>query len=166
VTIKVSCKSFIDHVLQTHGWNQPSPNEKDQHGVAPISPEMINKLQQLKGSTEGTTQHKQIEKDMGFSYCQVLGELIYAYIVCCIDIGYAVVFFSRFSTAPAREHYLALKGMCKYLHCTKNWGLVYWCMTPVASLPAVHLEQLLSNINFLEIPPSTSLLTLWMLCLP
>jgi len=27
--IKVLCESFIDCVLQTHGWNQPSPNEKD-----------------------------------------------------------------------------------------------------------------------------------------
>ena len=76
--IKVSCESCIDCVLQTHGWNQPSPNEKDRHNVAPISPEMIDKLQQLKGSTEGTTKHKQIEKDAGFSYHQVLGELICA----------------------------------------------------------------------------------------
>jgi len=149
----VSCKSFIDCVLQTHGWNQPSSNEKDQNDVAPISPQIIDKLQQLKGST-GTIKHKQIEKDVGFSYCQVLGELIYAYIVCCIDIGYALVFLSRFSTAPAKEHYLALKGVCKYLHCTKSWGLVYWCMTPVTSLPTVPLEQLSLNTNFPKIPAS------------
>jgi len=43
--IKVLCKSFIDHMLQTHGWNQPSPNEKDRHNIAPISLEAINKLQ-------------------------------------------------------------------------------------------------------------------------
>jgi len=152
--IKVSCESFIDCVLQTHGWNQPSPNEKDRHDVAPISPEIIDKLQQLKGSTEETAEHKQIEKDVGFSYRQVLGELIYAYIVCHVDIGYAVVFLSRFSTAPAKEHYLALKGVCKYLHRTKSWGLVYWRMTPVTSLPAVSLEQLSPDTNFPKIPAS------------
>jgi len=152
--IKVLCESFIDHVLQTHGWNQPSPNEKDQHDVAPISPEIIDKLQQLKGSTEGTAEHKQIEKDVGFGYHQVLGELIYAYIMCHVDIGYAVVFLSRFSTAPAKEHYLALKGVCKYLHCTKSWGLVYWRMTPVTSLPTVPLEQLSLDTNFPKIPAS------------
>ncbi len=150
----MSCESFINHVLQTHGWNQPSPNEKDQHDIALISPEMIDKLQQLKGSTEGTTEHKQIEKDVGFSYFQVLGELIYEYIVCHVDIGYAVVVLSRFSTAPAKEHYLAIMGMCKYLHCTKTWGLMYWHMAPVTSLPAVSLEQLPCNTNFPKISPS------------
>jgi len=103
---------------------------------------------------EGATKHKQIEQDVGFSYCQVLGELIYTYIVSRIDTGYAVVFLSRFSTALAKEHYLSLKGVCKYLHHTKNWGLIYWHMTPVASLPAIHQEQLLHDINFPEIPPS------------
>jgi len=115
---------------------------------------MIDKLQQLKGSTEGTTEHKQIEKDVGFSYHQVLGKLIYAYIVCHVDISYAVVFLSRFSTTPAKEHYLALKGVCKYLHCTKSWGLMYWHMAPVTSLPTVPLEQLPCNTNFPKVSPS------------
>jgi len=152
--IKVSCESFIDRMLQTHGWSQPSPNEKDRHDVAPISSEVIDRLQQLKGTIEGTLEHKEIEKEVGFGYRQVLGELIYAYIVCRIDIGYAVVFLSRFSTAPAKEHYLALKGVCKYLRRTKNWGLVYWRMSPVISLPVVSLEQLLPDPEFPKISPS------------
>jgi len=45
--IKVSCESFIDHVLQTHGWNQPSPNEKDQHDVVPISLEVIDAVERI-----------------------------------------------------------------------------------------------------------------------
>jgi len=100
---------------------------------------------------EGTSENKQIEKEAGFGYQQVLEELIYAYIVCHIDIGYAVVFLSRFSTAPAKEHYLALKGVCKYLCHTKSWGLVYWHML---SLPIVPLEQLLSDLEFPKISPS------------
>jgi len=61
---------------------------------------------------------------------------------------------SRFSTALAKEHYLALKGVCKYLHHTKSWGLVYWHMAPVTSLPTVPLEQLSCNTNFQKISPS------------
>jgi len=153
--IKVSCESFIDCMLQRmHGWNQPSPNEKDRHDIAFISPEAIGKLQQLKGNVEGTAKHKQIEKEVGFGYQQVLGKLIYAYIVCRIDIGYAVVFLSRFSTAPSKEHYLALKGVCKYLRHTKDWGLIYWQLSPVVSLPIIPLEQLPLDPEFPKISPS------------
>jgi len=79
--IKVSCESFIDRMLQTHGWNQPSPNEKDCHDITPISSELIDKLQQ-KGYIEGTIDHKRTEQEAGFGYQQVLRELIYAYIIC------------------------------------------------------------------------------------
>ncbi len=85
----------------------------------------------------------------------MLGELIYAYIVCCIDINYAVVFLSQFSTAPSKEHYLALKGVCKYLRHTKDWGLIYWQLSPVVSLPTVPLEQLpFLDSEFPKISPS------------
>jgi len=42
----------------------------------------MDKLQQLKQPTEGCAEHKNLEREVGFSYQQVLGELIYAYIVC------------------------------------------------------------------------------------
>ena len=103
---------------------------------------------------EGTAEHKQIEKEVGFGYRQVLGKLIYAYIVCRKNIGYAIVFLSRFSTAPPKEHYLALKGVCKYLRRTKDWGLIYWRLSPVVSLPIVPLEQLPLDPEFPKIPPS------------
>jgi len=69
--------------------------------------------------------------------------LIYTYIVCQLDIGYAVVLLSCFATAPAKEHYLTLKGICKYIQSTKNWGLVYWWLSSIDALPDVPLEQLL-----------------------
>jgi len=141
-------------MLQTHGWNQPSPNEKDRHNIALISPEAINKLQQIKDNIEGMAEHKQMEREAGFGYWQVLGELIYAYIVCRIDIGYAVVFLSWFSTAPAKEHYLAFEGVCKYLQCSKAWGLIYWRLSPVTSLPIIPLEQLPLDPEFPKIPSS------------
>jgi len=72
--IKVSCKSFIDCMLQTHGWNQPSPNEKDCHDITPISSESINKLQQ-KGHIKGSTDHKWIEQEASFGYCRSLVNL-------------------------------------------------------------------------------------------
>jgi len=67
--------------------------------------------------------------------------LIYAYIVCQLDIGYAIILLSHFTSAPAQEHYLTLKGICKYLRHTKHWGLVYWRQSPVNMLPHIPLEQ-------------------------
>jgi len=37
-------------MLQMSGWSQPSLNEKERHGIAPISLEAIEKLKQLKGA--------------------------------------------------------------------------------------------------------------------
>jgi hypothetical protein len=67
----------------------------------------------------------------------ISGELIYAYVICRLDIGYAVTFLARFSQAPAREHYYALKDVVRYLRHTKDWGLMYRQPAPLDSLPAV-----------------------------
>jgi len=91
--IKISCESFIDWVLQMHGWDKVLPVDKGQCNIAPISTKSVDKLQQLKGPMEGCTYHKNLEKEMGFGHWQVLGELIYVYIVCQFDIGYAVYYY-------------------------------------------------------------------------
>jgi hypothetical protein len=48
-----------------------------------------------------------LQKEMGFSYHQLLGELIYAYIVAHLDIGCAITLLSQFSQAPHKDHYTA-----------------------------------------------------------
>ena len=50
---------------------------------------------------EDTPEHDTLKKEIGFSYRQVLGELLYAYVVIHIDIGFAVALLSRFASAPA-----------------------------------------------------------------
>jgi hypothetical protein len=72
-------------------------------------------LKLLQGSVEGTKDHSVLS--VGFSYQQVLGELIYPYVVCQLDIGFAVL--ACFGAAPALEHYQALKSTCKYLQAPK-----------------------------------------------
>jgi hypothetical protein len=94
----------------------------------------------MTGPSEGTQEHRELESDVGFGYRQVLGELVYAYVVCRLDIAFAVTLLSRFASAPAREHYLALKNIVKYLRRTKDWGIVYWRDSPVESLPKVELS--------------------------
>jgi hypothetical protein len=123
--VKISCETYIDRLLQTHGWSAPSPNESDRHDCIPLSSDTTNSLQLLRGRDEGTKEHTALEILVGFPYRQILGELMYAYVVCRLDIGFAVTFLARFSGAPALEHYLALKSTCKYLWSTKSWGIHY-----------------------------------------
>ena len=58
-----------------------------------------------------------------------------------LDIGYAVMLLSQYSSAPQADHYHALKQVCRYLRQTKDWGIVYWRTAPVDSLPEVALDQ-------------------------
>jgi hypothetical protein len=54
--------------------------------------------------------------------------------------GVTVTLLSRYSTAPHREHYyLALKHICKYLHATHDWGIIYWRDEAIPSLPVISL---------------------------
>ena len=46
----------------------------------------------LEGPHEKTAEAKEIVSKKGFSYGNVLGELIFAYIICRLDIGYSFVF--------------------------------------------------------------------------
>ena len=135
--IKLSCETYICRVLQTHGWETPGANKSDCHDSVPLAPDFSKTLGGLIGPQEGTAKHLKLEKQVGYTYCQVLGELIYTYTVCRVDIGYAATLLSHFSHAPALEHYKALKGVIKYLHRTTTWGIMYWRPHPVASLPHV-----------------------------
>ena len=54
-----------------------------------------------------------------------LGELLYAYVTCRPDIGYAVTTLAKFSTHPHEIHYKYLKGIATYLRRTRKWGIRY-----------------------------------------
>jgi hypothetical protein len=132
--VKLSCATYIKQVLQTHGWEKPAAYEPDQHDSVPLSADPCKLLSTLEGGA--------LESKVGYGYCQVLGKIIYAYVVCCLDIGYAAMFLSRFSQAPAREHYKALKDIVKYLWHTVDWGIIYWQQNPVNSLPRINLPDI------------------------
>lgn len=139
--IKLSCEVYIHRILQTHGWETPGARESDRHDSVPLSADAMNNIASLVGPEETSPDHAALEKSLGFSYRQVLGELTYAYVICRLDIGFAVTFLARFALAPHKEHYLALKNVVRYLRRTIDWGLIYWRSTPVPSLSLVSIEQ-------------------------
>ena len=131
--IKVGCESYIDRVLKTHGWDEPS--QSDAPNTVPISPSITDGLMKVTGPVEKTPEARELERKHGFSYRNLLGELIYAYVICRVDIGFAICFLSRFSTRPHHDHFVALKNVCKYLRMTKSWGIIYKRLAPLNDLP-------------------------------
>ena len=80
-----------------------------------IQPTVANRLITLKGPPEKMPEAKEIVSKEGFSYGNVLGELIFACAICQIEIGHSVCLFAHFSNCLHEEHFDALKGICKYL---------------------------------------------------
>ena len=138
--IKLGCESYIDRVLKSHGWD--TPTAKDPENLVPIRPEVTDKLMLLKGPHEKTEEAKALQRKHHFSYRNLLGELVYAYVICRVDIGFAVCFLARFSDSPHDEHYTALKNVCRYLRKRKAWGIVYKRPAPLMKLPYVAFEFL------------------------
>ena len=75
------------------------------------------------GPLDHTVEHAVLEKANHFKYRTLLGKLMYAYVTCHPDIGYAVATLSKFASKPSQVHYTFLKGVAKYLRCMKNWGI-------------------------------------------
>ena len=91
--------------------------------IAPLAPDCIKTMYSDDGPKEGTVEHTVLEKQQGFGYRTLLGEMMYAYVTCRLDIGYAITTLSKFSTAPSTYHYGLLKSVAKYLRKTRSWGI-------------------------------------------
>ena len=76
-----------------------------------------------------------LERELGFSYRQVIGELIYALVTCCPDISFLTIKLSQYSAAPAKIHYNAVKDIYRYIRATKTDGIYYWYKEPQMNLP-------------------------------
>ena len=122
--IKLSAESYIDRILATHGWDAPKHPNKVPEKAIPLNPSVANNLMTLEGPPEKSAEAQELAKRQGFSFRNILGELIYAYVICRLDIRYAVCFLARFADAPHEEHYWSLKAVCKYLRGTKDWGIM------------------------------------------
>ena len=131
--VKIGCESYIDRMLQTHGWD--TPPHKDSPNIVPLAPTVVEKLQKLEGPPEKSPEARAIERSYGFSYRNLLGELMYAYVIVRLDIGYSVCMLARYSGAPHEQHFKALRGVCKYLRANKSWGLIYHRPRPLPGLP-------------------------------
>jgi hypothetical protein len=132
--IKLSCSLYLRRFLITHHWDIPAATDRASP-FEPLCPSTLHEIQTSTGPAEHTPEHLALEESHGFQYRQVVGELIYAYVVACLDIGFAISFLSKYNSSPAPIHYCSLVQLAKYLQQNIDWGLFYWCATAHSSLP-------------------------------
>jgi hypothetical protein len=101
-----------------------------------------------------------LEKEMGFGYCLLLGELLYAYVMTRPDFGFAITTLAKFAVSPTSCHYQKLKGVAKYLRTTIVWGIIYWRPAPNPALPHIPLEPLVYNSSLPNFPSTSDPLQL------
>ena len=116
--------------------------------IAPIPSGSIEQMFRDKGPPEGTAAHQVLETSSKFNYRNVFGELMYVYITCRPDIGYAITTLSKFSSEPSAFHYKLLRGVAKYLRSTITWGI---CFNRPSSL---NLDKLQDSVPYPELEHS------------
>ena len=119
----ISCQNYIDWMLRAHGWN--NQKKKLSKNLLPLLDACLKTIYKECGPHEGTVDSFKLELSQGFAYCTLLGEMMYVYVACWPDIGYAITTMSKFSTKPSKYHYELLKGIVKYLWETKEWGIKF-----------------------------------------
>jgi hypothetical protein len=95
-------------------------------------------------------EQRELEKAMGFSYRQAIGELMFALTICRPDIAVPVIKLSQHASRPApSEHYKAVKAVFVYLNATREDGLVCWRKRPCTDLPDLPLPQMVTTDKIL-----------------
>ena len=132
--VKISCELYIDKIVSHHNWE----NEKAASRPVPMRNDAAYQATlELAKAPETEKEQRELEKAMGFSYRQAIGELIFALTICRPDIAVPVIKLSQYASRPAVEHYKAVKAVFVYLNATREDGLVYWRKTPRDDLPNV-----------------------------
>jgi hypothetical protein len=134
--IRLYCTDYIDRLLAKHKWDSYSSTDHDaSHVKEPLPASLIKQIDIDTGPPEHSPEAIRLQNQVGFKFRQLLGELIYAYVICRLDIGYVLTKLAQFSQCPSLVHYTCLKRIALYLRSTKDWGIIYWRPTKLESLP-------------------------------
>ena len=138
---KVSNATYIRKIINEH----PTMfDDYHQHRLPIPVPDDRQFVKALEEAIPPATpnQQRELQLEMNFNYRQAVGELIFAMVTCRPDISFPLIKLSQFSQNPAREHYLAVRDIFRYLHSTIDKGIYYWRKTanhhfPEEPLPTV-----------------------------
>jgi len=95
----------------------------------------VTSLYAHQGLPENAAEHTALASKCGFACCALLGELLCAYVTCRPYIVDATIALSKFSTCPHDHHFSMLKKVAKYIHATKDWGIICRRSQPDTLLP-------------------------------
>ena len=135
--IKLSCSNYIDRIMTSHGW-ETSSSKDNPNTASPLRMDVLDQLpKHTDGPKEGTPEHYKLQLEQGFSYRSLLGEMMFAYVSCRPDIGYAITLMSKYGSNPSKFHYNCLKSIAKYLRTTKHWGIIFHRKDVMDDLPDI-----------------------------
>ena len=122
--IKLSNAVYIKKIIKNH-----QCLEHDLHPPAmfplPLKPDAVY-ARKLETVTPVTDQEYQAyELEVGFTYRQGIGEVIYALVTCRPNISFASMKLSQYSAAPAWVHFNTLQDLYRYLKATQDDGIYF-----------------------------------------
>ena len=131
--IKLSNALYINKILKNHQWI----NDEKPSAMFPIPMKSDSAYLHSIETAEPFRPDERIkyESEMGFSYRQAIGEIIYALVTCRPDISFSAIKLSQYSAAPAKIHFDAVKDIYRYLKATKDEGIYFWRKEPRMDLP-------------------------------
>ena len=103
-----------------------------------------------KGASEGTATHQVLETSPKFNYQNILEELMYVYITCRPDIGYAITTLSKFSSKPSTFHYIT--NFCVVwpsIFEVQSLGVFDSINLPLSTLTSSKMQSLILNFRIL-----------------
>ena len=127
--IKVHNTTYLTKILKTRGWL----TDKYQASINPTPMRDNSTYQKILDNSVGPSKEEEkssLQQEMKFSYRQALGEALFAMVTCRPDISFAIIKLAKFANSPAKEHYIALKNVFRYLRQTTNEGITYWRQKP------------------------------------
>ena len=145
--IQLSAANYIDRIMTSHGWETDSSMKPHSKPNAPLSTEVLHQLHKHNGPLEGTKEHSKLEEKNGFSYRTLLGEMMFAYVSCRPDIGYAITLMSKYGSNPSDFHYKCLKNIARYLRTTRTWGIIFSRSSPAMDLPESEVENTMNTTD-------------------
>ena len=151
--VKLFNKTYIRKILRNHKWL----DDEMPMGAFPTPMSSDSKYQRMLENAKSLTeleQHK-LEKELGFTYRQGIGEILYALVTCRPDISFATIKLSQFSAAPAAMHFEALKDVFRYLKATDEDGIYFWRALPRYDLPLGKLPDCKIDGNYDESEAAT-----------
>jgi hypothetical protein len=92
--VHIHVAPYLDKIIGNHVWSDEGKNET--RIIEPLHPSSIKELETSEG-LEDPVDARALEKTPGFAYHTVIGEIIFAYVTCRLDIGYEITELARFS---------------------------------------------------------------------